>query len=114
MKSIAKVVVIAASACLPWLGAGFLTAAEKDSKPAQFVYIAGAVTIPQRYIYTDGLTLGKAIEMAKGVTSGASGKVTLTREGADIRTFAVKNIQKGRDKDIKLQPGDKVFVARKK
>jgi protein involved in polysaccharide export with SLBB domain len=94
-------------------GSNQLLAAENDTKPPQFIYIGGEVKVPQRYVYSDHLTLGKAIKMAKGVTSKASDKVTLTRQGSDEQTFKLKAVQKGDATEIKLKPGDKVFVPRK-
>ena len=90
-----------------------LAAAENETKPPQFIYIGGEVKVPQRYVYSEDLTLGKAIKMAKGVTSKASDRVTLTRQGSDERTFKLKAVQKGDATDVKLKPGDKVFVPRK-
>ena len=110
---VANVGLLVASACLLCVAANSLPAGENDSKPAQFVYVSGEVKVPQRYIYTDGLTLGSAIKMAKGVTSKASQNVTLTRPGTDVQTFSLKKIQTAADKDIQLQPGDKIFVPRK-
>lgn len=94
-------------------GSHQLLAAENDTKPPQFIYISGEVKVPQRYVYSDGLTLGKAIKMAKGVTAKASDKVILTRQGSEERTFELKAVQKGDATDIKLKPGDKVFVPKR-
>ena len=102
-----------ASACLLCVGANSLPAGENNPKPAQFVYVSGEVKVPQRYIYTDGLTLGSAIKMAKGVTPKASQNVTLSRQGTDVQTFSLKRIQTAEGTDVKLQPGDKIFVPRK-
>jgi protein involved in polysaccharide export with SLBB domain len=103
----------AAGALLLAVGTDPAAAAGNDSKPPQFIYVGGEVKVPQRYIYTGDLTLGDAIKMAKGVTAKASEKVTLTRQGADAQTFSLKAVQSGDAKDIKLKPGDKIFVARK-
>ena len=110
---LASLGLFAATVCLLSDGNSQLLAAENDSK-LQFIYISGEVNVPQRYVYTEDLTLAKAIERAKGVTSKASENVTLTREGSDAQTFKLKEIQKGDAKDIKLKPGDKVFVPGKK
>ncbi len=110
---VASVGRLVASACLLCVGANSLPAGENDSKPMQFVYVSGEVKVPNRYIYTDGLTLGSAIKMAKGVTPKASQNVTLTRQGTDVQRFSLKRIQTAEDKDIKLQPGDRIFVPRK-
>jgi protein involved in polysaccharide export with SLBB domain len=103
----------AATACL-LCGAGApLPAAADDPGTPRFVYVAGEVKVPQKYVYSRDLTLAKAIKLAKGVTSKASDKVTLSREGSDDQTFKLKAIQKDGAPDIKLKPGDKVFVSPK-
>jgi protein involved in polysaccharide export with SLBB domain len=104
---------VIASICLLSAGSNQSVAAENDTKPLQFIYVSGEVKIPARYPYSDELTLNKAIEMAKGVTSKASGKVILARDGSDKKTLDLKDVQKGDATDIKLKPGDKLFVPRK-
>ena len=83
------------------------------AKPAQFVYVSGEVTIPQRCLYTNGMTLGASLKMARGVTAFASPQVTLTREGKPPMTFNRQTLEQGKAADIELLPGDKVFVPRK-
>ena len=51
--------------------------------------------------------------MAKGVTSKTSDTVTLTRQKGDKQTFKSKAVQKGDATEVKLKPGDEVFVPRK-
>jgi tetratricopeptide (TPR) repeat protein len=87
--------------------------ASAESNSAQFVYIGGEVTVPQQYVYTNGMTLGAALRMAKGATAFASQKVTLTQQGKSPVDFEREKIERGEAEDIKLQPGDKVFVPRK-
>jgi len=111
--SVVTVGLFAATVGLLCGGSSQLLASENDTKPPQFIYVAGEVNVPQRYVYSDDLTLGKAIKMAKGVTSKASDKVTLTRQGSDEQTFKLKAVQKGDAADIKLKPGDKIFVPKK-
>jgi protein involved in polysaccharide export with SLBB domain len=84
----------------------------KESKP-QFVFVGGEVKIPQRYIYTNGMTASAAVQMAKGVTDQASPKLTLTREGQKPITLDLEAIGKNKDKDLELKAGDKVFVPRR-
>lgn len=82
----------------------------KEPKPARFVYVSGEVKVPQRYVYTEGLTVTKAIRQAKGVTAQASEKITLQRAGAKDQTFTLKQLQ---GKDVPLQADDRLFVPRK-
>jgi protein involved in polysaccharide export with SLBB domain len=112
--SVASVGLFAATLGFLWGGSNQLVAAENDTKPPQYIYIGGEVKVPQRCPYSDDLTLGKAIKMAKGVTSKASDKVTLTRKGSDKQTFKLKAVQKGDATDVKLKPGDEVVVVPRK
>ena len=112
-KSIVSIGLSAVTLGLLYAGGNELRAAESDTKPSQFIYVGGEVKVPQRYVYSEELTLSKAIKIAKGVTSKASDKVTLTRQGSDEQTFKLTAVQKGDAADVKLKPGDKVFVPRK-
>jgi Periplasmic protein involved in polysaccharide export len=88
--------------------------ASEESKVIQCVYIDGQVNIPNRFPYTNGLTLSAAIRMARGVTAEAAPtKVTLRREGEKPAIVDLKAIQQGKTKDIELQPGDRVHVPKK-
>jgi len=84
-----------------------------ESARAQFVFVEGQVKVPQRYVYTNGLTLSAAIKRANGVTAEASSKITLYRSGKEPLIFDRKALEVGKEKDIELKPGDKVFVAKK-
>jgi len=79
----------------------------------QFVFVEGQVKVPQRYVYANGLTLKAAIKRANGVTPEASAKITLYRSGKEPLVFDRKALEQGKEKDIDLKPGDKVFVAKK-
>ena len=79
----------------------------------QFVFVQGQVKVPQRYVYTNGLTLSAAIKMAKGITTEASPKVILYRNGKEALAIDRTALDQGKEKDIELKPGDKVFVAKK-
>jgi hypothetical protein len=95
-------------------GDALQSGANDDSTPVQYVYVAGEVRIPQRCVYTNGMTLGTAIKMAGGVTDKASQtQVTLTRGTKKPLMLDRRSIEDGKGKDIKLKPDDKVFVARK-
>ncbi len=111
--SLVSLGLLAAAAGFLCAGSNQLLAAENDNKPTQFIYVSGEVKVPNRYVFSDDLTIGKAIKMAKGVTSKASDKVTLTREGSPEQSFKLKDVQKGDAADVKLKPGDKLFVPRR-
>ena|SRR5437016_14292282 len=85
-----------------------------EPKRIEFVYVVGQVKIPQRYVYTNGMTVSSAVKLAKGVTDQASPtKLTLTREGKRPVILDRQRIENGKAKDIKLEPGDTIFVAKK-
>ena|SRR5579859_4905423 len=89
---------------------------EKDrpSVRTEFYFVQGEVNVPQRYVYTNGLTLAAALKRAKGLTAQASStKVSITRMGEKALVVDCKAIEQGKAKDIELRPGDKVFVPRK-
>ena len=88
------------------------TESNENVRP-QFVFVEGQVKVPQRYVYTNGLTLSAAIKKAKGATAEASPKVTLYRNGKELLIIDRKALGQGKEKDIELKPGDKVFVAKK-
>jgi len=88
------------------------TEPNENARP-QFVFVEGQVKVPQRYVYTNGLTLKSALKRANGVLVEASAKVTLYRSGKEPMIFDRKALELGKEKDIELKPGDKVFVAKK-
>jgi protein involved in polysaccharide export with SLBB domain len=89
-------------------------AADAEFKTPQFVYIGGEVKIPQRCVYTNGMTLATAIQMAGGVTDfGSQTQVKLTRGPKKPLVLDLRKIEEGKQKDIKLEPDDKVFVPRR-
>ena len=107
---------VAALLALPFIAtipSGATDAPLSPPKRTGFIYVSGEVKIPQRYVYTNGMTLGSAIKLAKGPTAFASQKVLLTRNGGQPQTVDRKTIEQGKAKDIELQPGDKLFVARR-
>ena len=80
----------------------------------EFYFVQGEVNVPQRYVFTNGLTLTAAIKRAKGFTALASSTdVLLTRAGGRPVVVDVNAIEQGKAKDIELRPGDKLQVNRK-
>ena len=89
--------------------------ADAEVKAVQFVYVSGEVKIPQRCVYTNGMTLSAAIKLAGGFTDSASPtEVKLTRGSKEPIVVDRRKIQEGKEKDFKLEPDDKVFVPRRK
>ncbi|MEI6032686.1 MAG: polysaccharide biosynthesis/export family protein [Verrucomicrobiae bacterium] len=77
---------------------------------ARFVEVSGDVRAPQRVPFTADLTVLGAITGAGGFTEYADqSKVSLTSEGK-VFLVNVKDVRKNPAKDIKVKPGDKVYV----
>ncbi len=82
----------------------------------QPVYITGAVVAPRELTLKDGMTLGRAIAMAGGVTRQAkSGEVHIYRQkdgkiGSEDLKYNFDAIKKGQQQDVLLQPFDIVEV----
>ena len=71
--------------------------------------------IPARRSFQPGITLLQAI-LAAGGTTRQENRVEISREGADGRLvtirYNIKQIKSGAVEDPKLQPGDRIEVAR--
>lgn len=85
------------------------------SRPQEFYYIGGRINYPGQKMFQPGITLLQAI-LAAGGTTRQENRVEISREGADRRLvtirFNVKQIKSGAVEDPKLQPGDRIEVAR--
>ena len=85
------------------------------SRPQEFYYIGGRINYPGQKSFQPGITLLQAI-LAAGGTSRQENRVEISREGADGRLvtirYSTKQIKSGAVEDPKLQPGDRIEVAR--
>jgi protein involved in polysaccharide export with SLBB domain len=86
-----------------------------SSRPQEFYYIGGRINHPGQKTFQPGITLLQAI-LASGGTTRQENQVEISREGPDghlvtIR-YSVKQIKSGAVQDPKLQPGDRIEVAR--
>jgi protein involved in polysaccharide export with SLBB domain len=85
------------------------------SRPQEFYYIGGRISHPGQKTYQPGITLLQAI-LASGGTTRQENQVEISREGPDGRLvtirYNVKQIKSGAVQDPKLQPGDRIEVAR--
>jgi protein involved in polysaccharide export with SLBB domain len=83
---------------------------QDSTRAAEFVYVVGEVRAPGKYKFSQGLVVKAAIELAGGVTSGASGDFTV-KIGRTIngRTQTIEASLE----DI-LEPGDVVSLAHKR
>jgi polysaccharide export outer membrane protein len=80
------------------------------------VYVTGAVVAPRELILKDGMTLGRAIAVAGGITRQAkSGEVHIYRQkdgkiGSEDLKVNYEAIKKGQQADVLLKPYDIVEV----
>lgn len=85
------------------------------SRPQEFYYIGGRINHPGQKIFQPGITLVQAI-LAAGGTTRQENSVEILREGTDRRLvtlrYNIKQIKSGAIEDPKLQPGDRIEVAR--
>jgi len=85
------------------------------SRPQEFYYIGGRITYPGQKVFQPGITLLQAILAAGGATQKEN-RVEISREGTDGRLvtirYNIKLIKSGAAEDPKLQPGDRIEVAR--
>ena len=85
------------------------------SRPEEFYYIGGRISHPGQKSFQPGITLLQAI-LAAGGTIRQENHVEISREGTDRRLvtnrYTIKQIKSGAVEDPKLQPGDRIEVAR--
>src|SRR5689334_1028390 len=85
------------------------------SRPQEFYYIGGRVNYPGQKAFQSGITLLQAL-LAAGGTGQQDHKVEISREGPDGRLvtigYTIKQIKSGSVQDPKLQPGDRIEVAK--
>ncbi len=80
----------------------------------RFVYVGGFVKAPNRYPYTPGLTVLKAISAAGDFSEfGDKTKVTITRTGDVKETMDCKAAIENPTLDRGLFPGDRIYVPRR-
>ena len=84
-------------------------------RPEEFYYIGGRIAYPGQKTFQPGITLLQAI-LASGGTTRQENVVEISREGADGKLvtikYNIKQIKSGAVEDPKLQPGDRIEVAR--
>jgi protein involved in polysaccharide export with SLBB domain len=86
------------------------------ARPPEFFYIGGEIAAPGQKDFHPGMTLTQGLLASGGVTRLATGRVKVSRQGADGRLvskeYNLKEIEDGVIPDPPLQPGDRVEVAR--
>ena len=80
----------------------------------RFVFVGGFVKIPNRYPYTTGLSVLKAISAAGDFSEfGDKTKVTITRSDGRKETMDCKAAIENPSLDRPLFPGDRIYVPRR-
>jgi polysaccharide export outer membrane protein len=81
----------------------------------RFYYVGGEVKAPNRYLWVGEITLTKAIQTASDFTDWAQKKkVTITRaDGKAVGPINCVRVLEGKDPDVPIFPGDKVYVPRR-
>jgi polysaccharide export outer membrane protein len=81
------------------------------------VFVSGEVVSGRAISYVEGMTLSQAILMVGGLNRfGSKSKISLKRitDGKEtITQLNLANIEKGKAKDISLQPNDTIIVGRR-
>ncbi|PYT08694.1 MAG: hypothetical protein DMF49_04465 [Acidobacteria bacterium] len=81
----------------------------------RYVFLYGEVGIPNRYPYEPGMTLLQSIAMAGGLKEWANRKdVRVLRSlSGSIERYDLRDIEKQKIPDVRLQPGDIITVQRR-
>ena len=74
------------------------------------VYLAGEVSKPGAIAFTDGLTVSQALIRVGGNSQLSRLSGTYILRGDEKISVNLKRVLKGKDADLALQPGDRVFV----
>jgi polysaccharide export outer membrane protein len=83
----------------------------------EYIFITGEVRRPDRFVYTEGLTLQEALTLAGGLTEWASKKeIRILRPQGGTKADEVINLKKVESRripDPKLEPGDLIVIRRR-
>ncbi|MBI3191686.1 MAG: polysaccharide export protein [Pedosphaera parvula] len=80
----------------------------------RYFYVSGEVKLPNKYVYTPGVTVLKAVASAGGFTDfAARTKVEITRSTGEKIEIDCKKAQKKPKLDLSIYPDDRVFVPRR-
>jgi protein involved in polysaccharide export with SLBB domain len=78
----------------------------------RFVNVDGEVRSRQRVPYTPDMTLMSAINAAGGMSEFADQKRVQLSRGGQSQTIDIRSVRRDPSQDIKVQPGDSIFVPR--
>ena len=86
-------------------------------RPPQFFYVGGEIGAPGQKNFHAGMTLTQGVLAAGGATRAASGRIRVSRQGADGRLtateYSLRDIDQGRVPDPVLNAGDRIELGRK-
>jgi protein involved in polysaccharide export with SLBB domain len=97
----------------------FISVRDQKSREANIthhkIYVLGKINSPGVYDFREGLTALDACIMAGGFAQyAAPNRSTITRREApgkqEIIKINLNRVKKGKDKDILLKPGDRIYV----
>jgi len=78
------------------------------TEPPQFIMVAGEVQTPSRFLWTNGMTLAAAIELAHGFTQYADQSVCRIKHENMAESLLTTSDQSRQS--LLLQPGDRIFI----
>jgi protein involved in polysaccharide export with SLBB domain len=80
----------------------------------RFFSVGGEIKAPNRYVWTPGMTVLRAIDAASGFTDySRKGRVIITRANSKLEYEDCIKALKHPELDLPIYPGDKVFVKKK-
>ena len=89
----------------------WLTAHDMITLPeGEYVWVQGTVHSPGQYTFRDGLTISNAVTLAGGPGEFSRNVGYVLRDNEKIR-FNLKRVSDGKDADLALLPGDKLFLG---
>ena len=96
----------------------FISVGDQKSREANIthhkIYVLGKINSPGVYDFREGLTALDACILAGGFAQyAAPNRSTITRRGAgkqETIKINLNRVKKGKDKDILLKPGDRIYV----
>ena len=96
----------------------FISVGDQKSREANIthhkIYVLGKINSPGVYDFREGLTALDACILAGGFAKyAAPNRSTITRRGAgkqETIKINLNRVKKGKDKDILLKPGDRIYV----
>jgi protein involved in polysaccharide export with SLBB domain len=87
-------------------------------RPPEFFYVGGEINQPGQKEFHTGMTLTQAVLASGGMTRLSSGRVRVSRAGADGRLasqeYTLREIEDGVVPDPAIRAGDRIEVSRAK